>query len=108
LIYELPSNGAEAAQLLRAFIGKEIVKLRDRAARLRREREARVELAVSEAELPGTAEAARKDLDVAMVYRRAETGIELALKLRKQRLADGGEPAVDVRGARIVALPQLV
>jgi hypothetical protein len=102
LTSELTTSGAEAAQLQRALIGKEIAKLRDRAARLRREREARVERAVSEAELPGTVEAVRKDRHVEMMYRRAERGIALARKLRKERLAEGDEP--DDRGAEPVAV----
>jgi hypothetical protein len=86
--YHLPESSPAAAALMRELIGKEIAKLRDRAARLRRERAARAELAVTAAELPATVEAGRRERHVAMMYRRAERGIELALKVRKARLEE--------------------
>jgi hypothetical protein len=84
----LPSGGAEAAALHRQFIAAEISKLRDRAARLRCEREARAERAAAAAPLSGTVESGRRERHLAMNYRRAEVGAELARKLRNARLAD--------------------
>jgi hypothetical protein len=88
LTNELPSSGAEAAALQRQFIAARISALRDRAARLRRERAARAERAAAAAPLSGSVESARRDRHLAMNYRRAELGSALARKLRKEWLAD--------------------
>jgi hypothetical protein len=88
LTNELTSSGAEAAALQRQFIAARISTLRDRAARLRRERAERAERAAAAAPLSGTVESARRDRHLAMNYRRAEVGSELARKLRKEQLAD--------------------
>jgi hypothetical protein len=88
LTNELTSSGAEAAALQRQFITARISTLRERAARLRRERAARAERAAAAAPLSGSVESARRDRHLAMNYRRAEVGSELARKLRKARLAD--------------------
>jgi hypothetical protein len=88
---ELSSSGAEAAALQRQLIAAEIEKLRDRAARLRREREARAERAAAAAPLSGTVESGRRERHLAMNYRRAEVGAALVRKLRKERRADEAE-----------------
>jgi hypothetical protein len=88
---DLPESSAAAAALLRELIGKQIARLRDRAERLRRERATRAALAVEAAGLPDTIAAGRRERHVATLYRRAERGVELALKLRKARLAEGGD-----------------
>jgi hypothetical protein len=107
LTNELTSSGAEAAALQRQFIAAQISTLRERAARLRREREARAERAAAAAPLSGSVESARRDRHLAMNYRRAEVGSELARKLRKEWLAEAeqnektsGSDRPAARGAR--------
>jgi hypothetical protein len=85
---ELPAACAEAAELMRGFIARQMAELDARAARLRRERAEDGRLATGGASLDGSPTTARRERQVAMYYRRAELANGNAERLRDKRLAE--------------------
>jgi hypothetical protein len=85
---ELPATCAEAAELMRGFIARQMAELEARAARLRQQRAEDGKLQTKGASLDGSLTTARRERQVAMYYRRAETAEANARRLRKERLRE--------------------
>src|SRR5262249_9528866 len=82
---KLPKTAAEAAALQRDFISKEMAKLEARAAHLRQELCENAAFDAAEAPAETTVEGARRERQIASLFRRAERGVANARALRDAR-----------------------
>jgi hypothetical protein len=82
---KLPKTAAEAAALQRDFISKEMAKLEARAAWLGKQRAEDAGFDAAEAPLETTVEGARRERQIASLFRRAERGVANARMLRDAR-----------------------
>jgi hypothetical protein len=93
---KLPGTAVEAAALQRDFISKEMAKLEARAARLREQRAEDAGFDAAEAPAETTVEGARRERQIASLFRKAERGVQNARALRDARRRE--EEADESRG----------